>query len=54
MIWNEVDEHFIQNAFPEEDLIDKILNIISDYNGISLYNLEDKLNVRRGKISSIP
>ena len=46
----KINEHFIHNAFPEEDLIDKLLNIISDYNGISLYNLEDKLNVRRGKI----
>ena len=46
----KINEYFIYNAFPEENLINNLLNIISDYDGISLYNLADKLNVRIGKI----
>ena len=33
----KINEYFIYNAFPEESLINNLLNIISDYDGISRF-----------------
>ena len=50
---SEIHDHFRRNAFPEESEVISILDVLEDNDGLSVIELENHLNLRRGQIDKV-
>jgi ATP-dependent DNA helicase RecQ len=46
----EIHEFFWKSAFPSERFVSKILNVLGESDGLSIYQLQDKVNLRMTQI----
>ncbi len=49
----EIIEYFRENAFPSEEIVDRLLNFLRSRDGATVSEIEQSLNLRRGKIGSV-
>lgn len=49
----DIHEYFRRTAFPDEKVVDSILKLLESSDGLSLRQIESKLNVRWGKIEKV-
>ena len=49
---NEINNYFIESAFPTEELMTEVINTVMSHQGISIYELEKYINMRRAKIAA--
>lgn len=47
----EVHEYFRESAFPPEETVDRILEAIEEYDGLSIPKLQEVLNIKYGQIN---
>lgn len=47
----EVHDYFRESAFPPKEIVDKILEAIDDYDGLSIPGLQELLNIKYGQIN---
>ena len=45
---DEIHEFFRRSAFPGEDTVDLVLNALADSDGLSVYDLEEAVNLAQG------
>ncbi|MDE2715471.1 MAG: RecQ family ATP-dependent DNA helicase [Chloroflexota bacterium] len=50
---DEIHEFFRRSAFPGEDTVDLVLNALADSDGLSVYDLEEAVNLRRASIEHV-
>ncbi len=49
----EIHDYFRRTAFPDEDHVNSILEVLSGNDGLSVWELEGKVNLRRGQIEKV-
>ncbi len=49
----EITDYFIESAFPPQSHIEEILTILAEENGLSVSQLEERLNLSRGQIEKV-
>ncbi len=49
----DIQEYFRRSAFPDEDTVINILDILESSEGMSVPEIQSRLNVRRGKIDKV-
>lgn len=45
---HDIHEYFRNSAFPEEDQVDSILDLLSSHDGLTVYQLQQHLNIKHG------
>ncbi len=50
---NDIHEHFRRTAFPNEEHVGKILDLLASSDGLSIRQLEQNLNLRLGQIKKV-
>ncbi|EHQ44516.1 RecQ family ATP-dependent DNA helicase [Myroides odoratus] len=46
----EIHKYFREHAFPPQEIVESILQVLDDYDGLSTIKIEEILNLRKGKI----
>ena len=50
---DDIHEYFRRNAFPSEDVVNLVLDALSKTDGLSVVELEEAVNLRRGSIEHV-
>ena len=49
----EINNYFINTAFPKKEDCEKVLKVISESNGLKLYNIEHRVNIKRSEVDKV-